>query len=118
MNVPLSDANRSFVGQTKGDGFGAHIAGFGDVNNDGFSDFAISAVLNDEGGTDAGKIYFLLWTFKSDSFLTTTTTSASNITSTTSTTTAQTPLIITPLGLTFNLVTIVLIRKRKNDLFL
>ena len=58
----LSTANYSFEGENPGDSFGSHVAGVGDVNNDGFSDIIMSAVHcalpND--GPIAGKTYLVL----------------------------------------------------------
>jgi len=57
INTPLSQANVSFIGETSGDQSGHGVFGIGDTNNDGFDDFLISGMYNDEGGTDAGQIY-------------------------------------------------------------
>ena len=46
-----------FVGEKPGDHFGVWATTLGDINGDGFDDFAIGAHWNDEGGTDAGKVY-------------------------------------------------------------
>ncbi len=46
-----------FSGEAPGDHFGASATALGDINGDGFGDFAIGADKNDEGGTDAGKVY-------------------------------------------------------------
>ena len=48
---------RTLTGEASGDRFGSAVAGLGDLNRDGFADFAIGAYGNDEGGTDAGKVY-------------------------------------------------------------
>ena len=53
----LSSVNHTYIGESSHDYSGASVSGIGDINNDGFSDFAISSYLNDEGGRDAGKIY-------------------------------------------------------------
>jgi len=39
--------------------FGNHVAGIGDVNQDGFFDLAVAATLDDDGGTNRGAIYIL-----------------------------------------------------------
>ncbi len=39
------------------DRFGYSVAGGEDVNGDGWPDFAVGAILDDEGGTSAGKVY-------------------------------------------------------------
>ncbi|MCD6418200.1 FG-GAP repeat protein [bacterium] len=44
-------------GEHPGDHFGASATALGDINQDGYDDFAISADRNDEAGTDAGKVY-------------------------------------------------------------
>ncbi len=46
-----------FSGEVSGDYFGSSVAIAGDVNNDGYDDIVIGARGNDEGGTDAGKVY-------------------------------------------------------------
>ncbi|MFX0054606.1 MAG: integrin alpha [Promethearchaeota archaeon] len=56
-NLTLSDAQASFVGEHNEDSFGRWIAGLGDANGDGYNDFAISAMFNDEAGDMAGKVY-------------------------------------------------------------
>lgn len=47
------------TGEAAGDYLGLSLAGLGDVNNDGYDDFAIGAPYNDAAGTDAGAIYLL-----------------------------------------------------------
>jgi hypothetical protein len=44
-------------GEAAGDGFGAYLAGAGDVDGDGYGDLAVVAYLNDGGGDDAGRAY-------------------------------------------------------------
>ena len=39
------------------DGFGVAVSGAGDVNSDGYDDVIVGAWQNDEGGSDAGKVY-------------------------------------------------------------
>ena len=43
-----------------GDLFGYALANLGDINNDTHTDIMISAVLDDDGGTDRGAVYVLL----------------------------------------------------------
>src|SRR5439155_9210767 len=40
-----------------GDQFGINVAGQGDLNGDGYDDFAVSGFLNDAAGADAGRVY-------------------------------------------------------------
>ncbi len=47
----------TLVGENPGDTFGSAITRLGDINNDGFEDFAIGAKANDEAGEAAGKVY-------------------------------------------------------------
>lgn len=44
-------------GQKGGDQFGSALAALGDVNGDGFLDFAVGGRKNDEAGEDAGAVY-------------------------------------------------------------
>jgi hypothetical protein len=52
--------NASFIGENPGDNVGEKISGAGDVNGDGYADFLVATPQNDEGGTDAGKVYLIL----------------------------------------------------------
>src|SRR5438093_8285135 len=45
------------VGEGPGDQFGINVAGQGDLNGDGYDDFAVSGFLNDAAGADAGRVY-------------------------------------------------------------
>lgn len=52
--------NLTLLGGGSIDGFGRGASGIGDINNDGFHDFAASSHLNDNsGGTDAGAAYIM-----------------------------------------------------------
>ncbi|MEW5702777.1 MAG: M28 family peptidase [Candidatus Zixiibacteriota bacterium] len=48
---------RTFTGDAEGDEFGTAVAAAGDVNGDGRADLIVSAINNDLGGTDAGRVY-------------------------------------------------------------
>ncbi|RKZ30737.1 hypothetical protein DRQ33_07655 [bacterium] len=45
------------TGENNGDHFGVSATTLGDINGDGYDDFAIGANKNDENETDAGKVY-------------------------------------------------------------
>jgi len=55
----VSDFNSTFIGENANDR-AANLAGVGDVNGDGYSDFTIAAPYNDKGGTDSGQVYLFL----------------------------------------------------------
>ncbi len=57
METSLSDADLFLLAEREGDEFGTLVAGAGDVDGDGYDDFLISARMNDDGGTSAGKTY-------------------------------------------------------------
>ncbi len=52
-----TDQSASWTGKTSGDAFGAAISGLQDLDNDGRNDFAVAATGNDDGATNAGKVY-------------------------------------------------------------
>ncbi len=56
----LSDADARLIGEADGDTTGYSVAGNGDVDADGFTDFLISASGSDAGGTDAGAAYLVM----------------------------------------------------------
>jgi len=60
MDMDLSSANASFLGENAGDVSGLPVSGAGDVDGDGYDDFLIGARSNDEGGSDAGQAYLVL----------------------------------------------------------
>jgi len=59
-DVSLANVNASFIGEAAGDGSGSYVAGVGDVNGDGFDDFAIGAPGYNVGEDDwVGKSYLI-----------------------------------------------------------
>jgi hypothetical protein len=60
MDTSLASAEGSFVGEMAYDRAGKAVCGLGDVNDDGFDDFAIGAPGSDDGGASAGKVYVIL----------------------------------------------------------
>ena len=46
-----------FSGEQKGENFGYHVAGVGDVDHDGFADVIVGAPNNSAAGQDAGRAY-------------------------------------------------------------
>jgi hypothetical protein len=60
MDTPLSQADASFVGERAFDRAGQGLARLGDINSDGYDDFAIGAPGADDGGNSAGKVYIVL----------------------------------------------------------
>lgn len=59
-DMPLSQADASFVGEAAGDQLGRRVAWAGDVNGDGFDDFLLGASYNDQVALEAGKAYLFL----------------------------------------------------------
>ena len=60
MDTDLSDSNASFLGEDAGDLAGDQVATAGDVNGDGYDDFLIGAVSDDDMDTFAGQVYLVL----------------------------------------------------------
>ena len=60
--TPLTMVPNSFVGENSVDILGYGAAGIGDINGDGFDDFAMGAYKNDDNGADAGQTYIFLGT--------------------------------------------------------
>jgi len=54
---PLGNHDLFLSGEVANDSFGGSMAMVGDVNGDGWGDFAIGAPYNDEAGATAGKVY-------------------------------------------------------------
>ncbi|MBK8381484.1 MAG: FG-GAP repeat protein [Ignavibacteria bacterium] len=50
-------ADLIMTGEAAGDQFGSSVSSAGDVNGDGYSDVIVGAILNDAGGTGAGRAY-------------------------------------------------------------
>ncbi|MEZ4654762.1 MAG: FG-GAP-like repeat-containing protein [Candidatus Eisenbacteria bacterium] len=48
------------TGRTVGDGYGLNAVGIGDINADGYSDFAVTAPMDDEAAPNAGAVYLYL----------------------------------------------------------
>ena len=60
-DISLGDADAVHEGVDSGDQVGENLAGFGDINGDGFDDFAVGAPQHDGGGgSGAGAVYVLL----------------------------------------------------------
>ncbi|MHA2247036.1 MAG: integrin alpha, partial [Candidatus Hodarchaeales archaeon] len=60
MDINLSEADVSFIGEDSHDHSGFAVAGAGDVNNDGFDDIVIGASGDEKGGNEAGQTYLIL----------------------------------------------------------
>jgi hypothetical protein len=60
QDVPLRQADASFLGENQMDFAGYYVATAGDVNADGYDDFLIAAPQNDWNGVDSGKVYLIL----------------------------------------------------------
>jgi uncharacterized repeat protein (TIGR01451 family) len=56
----LGQADASFLGEAAEDRIGRSVTGVGDVNGDGYGDFAIGSISSDYGGLDAGQNYLFL----------------------------------------------------------
>ena len=56
----ISESEGNFTGiLDSGDRFGAAVTGLGDLNRDGFTDLAVGAPGDDDGGTDRGAVWIL-----------------------------------------------------------
>jgi hypothetical protein len=59
-SIGLESADYAFTGESSADSSGYSIAGNGDWDGDGLSDFLIGAYLNDSSVTDAGTTYLFI----------------------------------------------------------
>ena len=59
IDLSAGDAAYQFDGESSADWSGENIAGGRDVNGDGLPDILIGASGNDDGGSDAGKVYLI-----------------------------------------------------------
>lgn len=59
-SIGLEEADYAFTGESSADSSGYSIAGNGDWDGDGLSDFLIGAYLNDSSVTDAGTTYLFI----------------------------------------------------------
>jgi len=57
--LDLADADITLLGESSLDDAGVAVASLGDLNGDGFGDFAVGARNNDTAATDAGSAYVL-----------------------------------------------------------
>ena len=58
-DVPLNQADASFLGENAGDAAGGSVARVGDVDGDGFGDLLIGAPYCDQAGIRSGKVYLV-----------------------------------------------------------
>ncbi len=59
LDVPITQADATFVGEGDYDSAGRAVAGLGDIDGDGFDDFAIGAPNNDEHYGENGQAYLI-----------------------------------------------------------
>jgi len=59
-DTDLSNADASFWGEDGGDQSGRSVASAGDVDGDGYDDFLIGALYDEDGGNYAGQTYLIL----------------------------------------------------------
>lgn len=64
--LTLADADVVLRGASEDDGAGASAASLGDVNGDGYDDFAVGAPGDDTGGIDAGAAYVFFGPLRND----------------------------------------------------
>lgn len=58
--LTLADAQASFIAEASGGWFGTWAGGLGDIDGNGYADFAVSDHGNDEADHNAGKLYVFL----------------------------------------------------------
>jgi hypothetical protein len=58
MDTDLSNANASYLGNAD-EQMGSNIAGIGDLNGDGYDDFAVGVDFNKEASYSAGQVYII-----------------------------------------------------------
>lgn len=58
-DVDLAVADAEIGGETAGDAIGSRVVGLGDIDGDGFDDFAVGARTEDTNGVDAGAVYVI-----------------------------------------------------------
>jgi hypothetical protein len=58
--IELSSADFSFLGEATANYVGHSVSSAGDVDGDGLDDILLSAKNNNDGGSDAGKVYVIL----------------------------------------------------------
>ncbi|MBN1539559.1 MAG: FG-GAP repeat protein [Candidatus Thermoplasmatota archaeon] len=59
MDMDLSSADASFIGEAAGDESGYSVSGAGDVNGDGYDDLLIGAYKKDGEGIDRGQTFLI-----------------------------------------------------------
>ncbi len=59
VTASLADADALWIGEARNDFAGSSLAVVGDVNGDGYDDFAIGAQSNDTAARDAGAVYLI-----------------------------------------------------------
>lgn len=55
----IANSDALYTGETRSDFAGSALAVIGDINNDGYDDFAVASQSNSSGGTRAGTVYLI-----------------------------------------------------------